>query len=215
MALMRKTLPPDNLILEDYYRAKKIVSKLGLTAKKIDCYANGCMLFYTKEWKALQECKFCGITQYSLKKVGKGKYKEVYVKRMHYFPLISKLKRLYTLMSYAPHMRWHYENRHEYRVFCHLPDGETWKHFDLTYPDFAIEPQNVRLGLCADGFTPYSQSALLYFCWPIIATPYNLPPKLCMTTPYMFLTLIIPGPHNPKGKIDEYLEPLWDELKFL
>ena len=36
-----------------------------------------------------------------------------------------------------------------------------------------------------------------------------------MTTPYMFLTLIIPGPRNPKGKIDVYLQPLIDELKLL
>ena len=36
-----------------------------------------------------------------------------------------------------------------------------------------------------------------------------------MTTPYMFLTLIIPSPHNLKGKIDVYLQPLTDELKLL
>ena len=36
-----------------------------------------------------------------------------------------------------------------------------------------------------------------------------------MTREYMFLTLIIPGPSNPKGKIDVYLQPLIDELKLL
>ena len=50
---------------------------------------------------------------------------------------------------------------------------------------------------------------------PVIVTPYNLPQELCMTTPFMFLTLIIPGPHSPKGKIDVYLHPLIDELKQL
>ena len=102
--LMRETLPPDNLVPEDYYRAKKIVSKLGLTTKKID-YVNGCMLFYTKECKTLKECTFCGAAHYKLKKVGKNIYKNVSVKRMHYLPLISKLKRLYASMSSAPHMR--------------------------------------------------------------------------------------------------------------
>jgi len=33
-----------------------------------------------------------------------------------------------------------------------------------------------------------------------------------MVTPYMFLTLIIPGLHNSKAKIDVYLQPLVDEL---
>ncbi|KAL0433375.1 UNVERIFIED_CONTAM: hypothetical protein Slati_2671800 [Sesamum latifolium] len=29
--------------------------------------------------------------------------------------------------------------------------------FDRTYPDFAVEPRNVRLGLCTDGFAPHGQ----------------------------------------------------------
>ena len=51
--------------------------------------------------------------------------------------------------------------------------------------------------------------------WPIVVTPYNLPPDMCMTTPYMFLSCIIPGPKNPKNMIDAYLQPLIDELKML
>ena len=96
---------------------------------------------------------------------------------------------------------------------CHPSDGEAWKHFDETFPDFAVEPRNVRLGLCVDGFTPFGQSGKPYSCWPVIVTPYNLPLELCMTTPYMFLTLIIPRPKNPKEKIDVYLQALIDELK--
>jgi len=38
---------------------------------------------------------------------------------------------------------------------------------------------------------------------------------MCMTTPYMFLSCIIPGPTNPKNRIDVYLQPLIDELKML
>ena len=66
------------------------------------------------------------------------------MKRINYLPLIPRLKILYTLMSYVPYMRWHYENRLEYGVLCHPSDGEAWKHFDHTYPAFAAEPQNVR-----------------------------------------------------------------------
>ncbi|KAK2369072.1 hypothetical protein QL285_082226 [Trifolium repens] len=182
LALLKETHPPKNLVPVDYYRTRKIVSKLGLTAEKIDCCVNGCMLFYTDECKQLKECK---------------------------------LKRLYTSMSSAPHMRWHYENKREPGVMCHPSDGEAWKHFDQIYPDFAAEEGNVRLGLCTDGFSPFNHTSSPYSCWPVIVTPYNLPPELCMTTPYMFLTLIIPGPHNPKSKIDVYLQPLIDELKLL
>jgi len=214
VALLKESHPPNNLVPEDYYRAKKIVSKLGLTAQKIDCCVNGCMLFYTEENLELKEWKFCNAPRYTKRKVGKGRFKEVPVKRMHYLPLIPRLKRLYASMSSAPHMRWHHKKRQP-GVLCHPSDGEAWKHFDQTYPNFAAEPRNVRLGLCTDGFTPFNQSATPYSCWPVIVTPYNLPPELCMTTPYMFLTLIIPGPHNPKNNIDVFLQPLIDELKLL
>ena len=134
---------------------------------------------------------------------------------MHYFPLIPRLQRLYASRSSASHMRWHHEYRREDGVLCHPSDGEAWKQFDQLHHDFASEPRNVRLGLCADGFTPFGQTSKTYSCWPVIITPYNLPPEMCMTTPYMFLSCIIPGPKNPKGKIDVYLQPLIDELKIL
>ncbi|WMV07895.1 hypothetical protein MTR67_001280 [Solanum verrucosum] len=65
---------------------------------------------------------------------------------MHYLPLIPRLKRLYASNSSAPYMRWHRENRRPPGVMCHPSDGEAWKYFDRTYPDFAAEPKNVRLG---------------------------------------------------------------------
>jgi hypothetical protein len=51
--------------------------------------------------------------------------------------------------------------------------------------------------------------------WPVIVTPYNLPPSMCMKEEYLFLTLMIPGRKNPKGKIDVFLQPLINELKML
>jgi len=43
--------------------------------------------------------------------VGRGKHKDVNVKRVHDLPLIPRLNRLYASMSYAPHMRWNFENK--------------------------------------------------------------------------------------------------------
>nr|XP_027186018.1 uncharacterized protein LOC113784049 [Cicer arietinum] len=98
----------------------------------------------------------------------------------------------------------------------HPSDGEAWNHFDAKYPNFANEPRNVRLGLCSDGFTPYIQvSSSPYSCWPVVVTPYNLPPEMCMTKPFMFLTCLIPTPSNPKANNDVYLQPLIDEHKQL
>jgi len=95
MALLKETHPKDNFIPEDYYRTLKLVSKLGLYARKINCCVDGCMLFYSDEDKQLTECKFCHKPRYKTKKVSRGRHKDVPMKRMHYLHLIPKLRRLY------------------------------------------------------------------------------------------------------------------------
>ena len=113
-------------------------------------------------------------------------------------------------MEIVGHMSWHHENKSTSGVL-----REAWKHFDRVHLDFVADPCNVRLGLCFDGFNPFTQSTIPYSCWPIIVTPCNLPPEMCMTMPFMFLSCLILGPHNPKVGIDVYLEPLVDDLKKL
>jgi hypothetical protein len=89
---------------------------------------------------------------------------------------------LYASLQTARKMTWHsenYEQRRSSGELRHPSDGLAWKHFDQVNPDFASEPRNVRLGLCSDGFTPYTQvSATSYSCWPVIVTSYNLPPEI-------------------------------------
>ena len=97
----------------------------------------------------------------------------------------------------------------------HPADSEEWKKFDLQYPDFALEPRNVRLGLAIDRFNPFGNMNKNYSMWPVILIPYNLPPLLVMKEPYFMLSLLILGPHQPGNEIDIYLKPLVDELKEL
>ena len=54
-----------------------------------------------------------------------------------------------------------------------------------------------------------------YSLWPVIMTPYNLPPEMCMKQEYMLLTVLVPGPNHPKTILDIFLQPLIDELKDL
>ncbi|KAL0403965.1 UNVERIFIED_CONTAM: hypothetical protein Sradi_2037300 [Sesamum radiatum] len=109
-------------------------------------------------------------------------------------------------------MSWHATHETENGVMCHLFDAEAWKHFNETHLDFDFKPCNVRLGLCADGFALPGQYGKSYSCWPVIITPYNLPPGMCMKSEYIFLSLIIPDPANPKRLINVYLQPLIEEL---
>jgi len=41
--------PPNNYLPNNYYEAKRLVSKLRLKSKKIDCSMNDCMLFYDND----------------------------------------------------------------------------------------------------------------------------------------------------------------------
>ncbi|XP_075091746.1 uncharacterized protein LOC142171923 [Nicotiana tabacum] len=207
-------LNPSNIDLpKDLYTAKKLVCKLDLSSERTDYCEKGCMLFY-KDDVSLENCKFCNQLRFK-EIINANTKKKVPVKEMHCLPLIPRLKRLYASMSSTSHMRWHYEHRRPPGILCHPSDGEAWKHFDRVFPEFASEPRNFRLGLCTDGFTPFVVSGAPYSYWPVFVTPYNLPLELCMTSPYMFLTCIVPGPRNTKNLIDVYLQPLIDKLQLL
>jgi len=115
----------------------------------------------------------------------------------------------------ASHMKWHYDQRTKDGVLRHPADGESWKTFDERYPEFALDPRNVRLGLASDGFNPFGNMSNSYSTWPVMLVPYNLPPWMSMKQASIMLSLIIPGPSAPGMKIDVYLEPLISELKEL
>ncbi|XP_061348406.1 uncharacterized protein LOC133293820 [Gastrolobium bilobum] len=213
MKFVGDVLPPGHSMPKDFYNAKKSVKNLGLGGEKIHCCRNGCMLFY-KEYAQLNTCKFCKEDRYTdVMKDGKVKAKPL--KKMWYFPLVPRLQRLYSSEQTASQMRWHREHERNINSLTHPSDAEAWLHFDEKNNDFAQDPRNVRIGLCSDGFAPFEMTGRTYSCWPVIITPYNLPPWMCMRREFLFLSCIIPGPSNPKRNIDVYLRPLIDELKML
>lgn len=112
-------------------------------------------------------------------------------------------------------MSWHAFNKHDEGVILHPTHGEAWKTFNAKHISFAPDPMNVRLGLCTDGFNPFCFSSNQYSCWPVMTTVYNLYPWMCMTEPFIFLTIIMPGLEHPGKHIDVMLQPLIDELKVL
>ncbi|XP_047165266.1 uncharacterized protein LOC124834592 [Vigna umbellata] len=189
--LMLDLTPPNNFMPKNYYQAKKCVSKLGLEVKKIDCYVNGCMLFYDndngKHDALLVECKFFGSPRYHTMHAGQRQKKPIPLKSMFYLPIIPRLKRMFTSMQTSEHMTWHDGNKTE-GFLCHPSDGEASKHFNRKHSSFASEPRNVRLGLCSDRFTSYIQAfASPYSCWPMIVTPYNLPPEMYDKALHVFI----------------------------
>ena len=167
-------LPEDNVAPGSYYEVQKLVAGLGLSYQVIDVCSDNCMIY----WRADEQrvtCKFCGKPHY---KDTSGRVPVPY-KRMWYLPLTERLQRLYLSERTAQPMRWHAEHSTDGEI-RHPSDAKAWKHFQSKYPDFAYERRNVYLGLCTDGFSPFGKSGRQYSLWPVILTPYNLPPNLCL-----------------------------------
>ena len=208
--LIKEVVPNKNLVIENFYSAKRLVICLGLPFEKIHCCNHGGMLFWGED-NDLTICKICGHQRYkrlTRAKIDIRRKTNVPYRKMCYFPLSPRLLRLYASKATANDMRWHAEHEVVEGEMRHCSNSITWKHFNIVHPDFAVESRNVRLGLCTNGFQPFEQSVQQYSSWSIILTVYNLSPWLCMKETFMFLTVLVPGPRNPKHKLDVFLQPL-------
>ncbi|XP_004289512.1 PREDICTED: uncharacterized protein LOC101304430 [Fragaria vesca subsp. vesca] len=196
IALMKKVLPKGNCCLENFDQVKSMLADLDLDHQKIDACVNNCMLYYIDN-KDEVECLHCYEPRYEASTSSKEK-KPIPKKVLRYFPLGPRLQRLYMSSHTAKHMRWH-QARHQGEEsidpdnLTHPADGEAWKHFDRSFPEFAGDCRNVRLELTTYGFNPTRNMNLSYSIWPVIVFMYNLPPNMCMRKEYNFLTLMVPG----------------------
>jgi hypothetical protein len=165
-----------------------------------------------------KKCLKCGKSWFGevINADGEDVMMEIVYKQLHYMPLIPRLKQLFILKKAAMHMRWHKDCECENNnVIVHPSDGEAWKALDYFDLEFAWDARNVRIGLATNGFTPFTESAASYSCWPVFGIPYNLPPALCMKYEHIFLYLIIPGPDNPRPQLNVMMQLLIEELKQL
>ena len=180
--LISDVLPPNHKLPKDIYQSKKLLSGLRMDYEKIDVCENNCMLFW-KDHVNEMECLKCGKSRFVevVNEDGEKVTTEIAHKQLRYMPLTPRLKRLFISKKTARHMRWHKEGiRENNQVMTHPSDGDAWKALDNFDPEFARDPRNVRVGLATYGFTPFSENAASYSCWPVFAIPYNLPPALCM-----------------------------------
>ncbi|KAI5353955.1 hypothetical protein L3X38_006849 [Prunus dulcis] len=210
LGVFKRMLPTDNCLPKDHKHAQKVLHGLGLGYEKIHACKNNCMLFY-KEHETLDTCPICNESRFKM--TSQNRTTKIPQKVMRYLPLKPRLQRLYMSTHTATDMRWHKEKRVDDDVMRHPADGEAWKEFDRTFPEFAADPRNVRLGLATDGFNPYGVLNQHHSTWPIFAFPYNFPPWKCMKKEYMMMTVLIT--EDPGRSIDVYLRPLVDELKDL
>ncbi|XP_029146011.1 uncharacterized protein [Arachis hypogaea] len=210
LGLLKEVLPDGEKLPSSYYNTKKMVKGLRLKYERIHACPNDCMLFRNElANKNINECSVCGASRW------KNNKKKIPAKVLRYFPLKPRLQRLFMSSRTSKLMRWHHDERNKDGTLRHPADSEAWKSFDNSHEEFSKDPRNVRLGLAADGFNPYSKMQSKHSTWPVILMPYNLPPWLCMKQEFFILSLLIPGPTAPGNNIDVFLQLLIEELKEL
>nr|XP_025650886.1 uncharacterized protein LOC112747020 isoform X1 [Arachis hypogaea] len=181
-------------------------------------------MLYWGEDENRETCKVCNRSRWKTDKkkgpaeassiIGNKKKKHP-AKVLRYFPLKSRLKRLFYSSKTAADMRWHATAENKDNAMRHPRDSEAWKRFDLEHSDFASDPRNVRLALATDGFNPHGTLSANHSIWPVILIPYNTPPWTCMKSTSFIISMIIPGKKMPGNNIDVYFQPLIKELKEL
>ncbi len=133
----------------------------------------------------------------------------VLYKVLRHFPLIPRLKQMYRCPNLVDLMTWHNANKSIDRLVHSICDSKSWKHIDMTWPDFATDPHNIRLGLTLDGVNPYANLSINHSTWPILFLNYNLLPWLTTKRFFVMLILLILGKEFVKNEnIDMYLQPL-------
>ncbi|XP_059428281.1 uncharacterized protein LOC132162018 [Corylus avellana] len=134
---LSKMLPPNASLPSNTYQVKKYMKELGLGYEKILVCRNGCMLFW-KDNENLENCTVCGKSKWkAIMNVAKSSKKSK--KILRWFPLKSRLQRLFMSSKTALDMKWHAENRTNDGVLRHLADALAWKAFDSQYPNFASD----------------------------------------------------------------------------
>ncbi|XP_050909588.1 uncharacterized protein LOC127123413 [Lathyrus oleraceus] len=157
LELLKEMLPEENMLPNRAYEAKKILCPMGIEYKKIHACPNDCILYW-KDNEEKEKCPKCMTSRYKKKSDDEGcdvTTKGPPAKVLWYLPIIPRFKRLFGNLNDAKNIRWHAEERKCDGKIRHPADSLQWKKVDTLFPDFGIEPRNLRLGLSTDGMNPY------------------------------------------------------------
>jgi hypothetical protein len=203
-------LPLPNSLPTSEGVATSMVTKLGLSYDAIDACINGCVLF-RREYADLETCPICEAGRF--KRVGLSR---VPTKVLRHFPLVPRLKRMFSTPQLAALMTWHGENISRDGKMRGPYDSMQWQHVKDTYNEFTADSRNLHLGLCADGVNPYSQKRSTHSMCPVFLLNYNIPPWLTIKKKFIMLSLLIPGPEAiTAAHFDVFICPLLEELRDL
>ncbi|XP_074351502.1 uncharacterized protein LOC141690616 [Apium graveolens] len=175
LELIKEVFPHVNLP-SSFSAAKGMIKDLGLDYQKIHACPNNCMLFWPEN-ERLENCAKYGTSRWRVvEKKAKARSdanielasnSKIPAKVMRYFPLKTRLQRMFLSSDFSSSMTWHALSRKKDGRLRHPADEKGWKSMDSKYPKFAAEMRNVRLGLAVDDFNPYGSMNISHSTWPL------------------------------------------------
>lgn len=144
-------LPSPNSFPTSEKIATAMLTRLGLKYDSIDACEKGCVLF-RHQYVGMETCPICQATRY--KRVGLS---QVPKKVLRHFPLVPRLRRMFSTPEIATFMTWHGENISNDGKTRGPYDSPQWEHLRENYAEFEVDSRNIHFGMCADGLNPHSQ----------------------------------------------------------
>lgn len=200
-------LPRQNLLPRTAYELKRMIMRIGLDHQRIDSCPNGHILFEGEVNGTLTECPRCQHPRF-ISETSKVPHAVT-----RYFPIISKVLRLYRCPSIAELLRHFNGHTGDSPVMTSIADSHQWKEVSRMYPLFRDYESSLRMGLIADGVCPHGNQNSRHSTWIILLAIYNFPGWLVTKKFFLNLSILIPGPKAPTSDtIDVFLKPLVREL---
>ena len=139
---------------------------------------------------------------------------EVAHKVAQYFPVTSRLKRMFCSTEEAAALTCWAVQQFDGHIMRHVSQSKQWEFINNRFQaEFGEEDRNVRMALVADGINPSGDKTSVYSLRPVLLLNYNLPPWLSTKKYFMLLAILIPRPKSVIGDhFDVFLNPLIDEM---
>jgi len=194
------------------YIAKKKLSKLiNIKPIYIDMCINSCCAF-TGEFSNNISCNFCGELRYITN--NNNSRKKISRKQFSFIPLINRFKIQYNDSNRSKSLRYRYQyvtsDEYDDNNISDIFDGNLYK--ELVDEGYFNDERDIALIGSTDGFQIFKQKT--DDCWVVMFINANLNPIERVKKENLLISLIIPGPNQPKY-FNSFLRSLVNELKLL
>ena len=155
---------------------------------------------------------FCGELRYITN--NNNSRKKISRKQFSFIPLINRFKIQYNDSNRSKSLRYRYQyvtsDEYDDNNISDIFDGNLYK--ELVDEGYFNDERDIALISSTDGFQIFKQKT--DDCWVVMFINANLNPIERVKKENLLISLIIPGPNQPKY-FNSFLRPLVDELKLL